>query len=78
MQYTSVFLFVSILLQMFCLIKSSTENHIPSREFGSYDEESFDKTIDVSDKNDITQESAQESKEDERYNRRPNMGKYSI
>ena len=78
MKYTFVLLFISILLQMFNLIQSSTKNHKYSKELDSYYEESSDKTIDVSERDDSTQESASESMEDDKYKRKSRVGKYNI
>ena len=78
MRYTFVLLFISILLQMFNLIQSTSKHHKHSKELDSYDEESSDKTIDVSERDDSTQESAPESMEDDKYKRKYRVGKYNI
>ena len=78
MKYTFVLLFISILLQMFNLIQSFTKTHKYSKELDSYDEESSDKTIHVSERDDSTQESAPKSMEDHKYKRKSRVGKYNI
>ena len=78
MRYSSVLLFISTLLQTFNLIHSSTKIHKHSKELDSYDEESSDKTIDVSVRDDSSQESAPESVEDNRNNRKRSVGRYNI
>ena len=76
MRYSLILLFISILLQMFILIQSSTKNHKHSKELDSYDVESLDKTIDVSVEDDSSQESAPESVEDNRNDRKRRVGRY--
>ena len=78
MRYSSVLLFISIRLQMFNLIHSSTKINNYSKELRSYDEESSDKTIDVSVRDVSSQESALESVEDNRNNRKRSVGRYNI
>ena len=78
MRYTSVVLFISIMLLMFNLTQSSSENRQQSKELGSYDEEFLDKTIDVSDKDDSSQESLSESFEDVNNKRKPSAGTQNI
>ena len=78
MRYTFVLMFVFILLQMFNSIQSSTKNYKYSKELDSYDEESSDKTIDVSERDDSTKESAPESIEGDKYQRKSRVGKYNI
>ena len=78
MRCTFLLMFISILLQMFNLIQSSAKTHKYSKEFDSYDEESSDKTIDVSERDDSTLESAPKSMEDDKYKRKSRVGKYNI
>ena len=78
MKYAFFLLFISLLLQMFNLVQSFTKNHKYSKELDSYDEESSDKTIDVSKRDDSTQESASKSMEDDKYKRKSRVGKYNI
>ena len=52
MQFTSVSLFILIVFQVFYIMQSSTEHNQHSKESELYDEESLDKTIDDSDKDD--------------------------
>ena len=78
MKYAFVLLFISILLQKFNLVQSFTKNHKYSKELDSYDEESSDKTIDVSERDDSTQDSAPGSMEDDKNKRKSKVGKYNI
>ena len=75
---TFVLLFICILLQMFNHIQSSAKIRKYSKESESYDEKSSDKTIDVSERDDSTKESAPESIEGDKYQRKSRVGKYNI
>ena len=78
MRYTSVVWSISIMLLMFNLIQSSSKNRQRSKELSSYDEEFLDKTIDVSDKDDSSQESLLESFEDVNNKRKHSAGTQNI
>ena len=62
---------------MFYIMQSSTEHNQHSKESELYDEESLDKTIDESHKDDSSQESSSKSTEYEKTNKKPYVGRYS-